>query len=35
VDLDAYIARMLDGAPPLTSEQRDRLALILHGQRRR
>ena len=28
-DLDACIARMVDDAPPLTSEQRDRLALIL------
>lgn len=33
VDLDAYIAKMLDDAPPLTSEQRDRLALLLRGQR--
>jgi hypothetical protein len=34
-DLDAYIAKMLDDAPPLTSEQRDNLALILRGQHRR
>jgi hypothetical protein len=34
VDLDAYIANMLDDAPPLTSEQRDKLALILRGPRR-
>lgn len=34
-DLGAYIAKMIDDAPPLTSEQRDKLALILHGQHRR
>lgn len=28
-DLDAYIKRMLDDAPPLTAAQRDRLALLL------
>jgi hypothetical protein len=28
-DLDAYIARLVDQAPPLSSEQRDTLALIL------
>jgi hypothetical protein len=33
-DLDAYIARLLDAAPPLTSEQRDTLALLLRGPRR-
>ena len=32
-DLDAYIARMVADAPSLTSEQRDRLALLLRGQR--
>jgi hypothetical protein len=33
--LDAYIAQLLDDAPPLTSEQRDTLALILRRPRRR
>ena len=33
VDLDAYIAGLVDAAPSLTSEQRDKLALILRGQR--
>jgi len=32
--LDAYVARLVDAAPPLTSEQRDTLALILHRSRR-
>lgn len=32
-DLDAYVAKMVDGAPPLTSEQRDLLALLLRSQR--
>jgi hypothetical protein len=32
-DLDAYIARLLDEAPPLTSAQRDQLALILRRHR--
>jgi len=32
--LDAYIARLVDQAPPLTSEQRDTLALILRRPRR-
>jgi len=32
-DLDAYIARLLDDAPPLTSAQRDTLALILRPAR--
>jgi hypothetical protein len=32
--LDAYIARLLDDAPPLTVEQRDTLALILRSPRR-
>ena len=27
--LDAYIARLVDAAPPLSNEQRDTLALIL------
>lgn len=31
--LDAYIARLVDQAPPLTSEQRDTLALILRRPR--
>ena len=35
VDLDAYIARLLDAAPPLTGEQRDTLALLLRRPRRR
>ena len=26
-----YIARIVDDAPPLTAEQRDRLALLLRG----
>lgn len=34
-DLDAYIARLLDAAPPLTGEQRDVLALLLRRPRRR
>jgi len=34
-DLDAYIARLIDSAPPLTSEQRDTLALLLRRPRRR
>ena len=29
-DLDAHIARLAADAPPLTSAQRDQLALILH-----
>ncbi len=33
--LDAYVARLVDAAPPLTSEQRDTLALLLHRPRRR
>jgi len=32
-DLDAHIARLLDDAPPLTSAQRDQLALILRRPR--
>lgn len=34
-DLDAYIARLLDAAPPLTGEQRDMLALLLLRRPRR
>jgi hypothetical protein len=34
-DLDAYIARLLDAAPPLSGEQRDILALLLRRPRRR
>ncbi len=30
-NLAAYIRRVVDQAPPLTSEQRDRLALLLRG----
>jgi hypothetical protein len=33
--LDAYIARLVDAAPPLSSQQRDTLALLLRGPRRR
>ena len=33
-DLDAYIKEMIASAPPLTSEQRDKLALLLRGHRR-
>jgi hypothetical protein len=29
-DLEAYVARMVAAAPPLTPEQRDRLALLFH-----
>ena len=32
-DLDAYIAKILDAAPPLTPAQRDQLALILRRSR--
>jgi hypothetical protein len=28
LDLEAYVARMVAAAPPLTPEQRDRLALL-------
>lgn len=31
--LDAYIAELTERAPPLTSEQLDRLALLLHDHR--
>ena len=33
--LDAYIARLVAAAPPLTGEQRDTLALLLRRPRRR
>jgi hypothetical protein len=33
-DLDAYIADLAERAPPLTSEQLDKLALLLHDHRR-
>ena len=33
--LDAYIARLVDAAPPLSSQQRDTLALLLRRPRRR
>ena len=29
-NLAAHIRRIVDGAPPLTDEQRERLALLLH-----
>jgi len=32
--LDAYIQEIVDNAPPLTSEQRDKLALLLHRHHR-
>ena len=32
--LDAYIARLADAAPPLSSQQRDTLALLLRRSRR-
>jgi hypothetical protein len=34
-DLDAYIRKLVDAAPPLTAEQRDTLALLLRRPRRR
>jgi hypothetical protein len=34
-DLDAYVARLVDQAPRLSSEQRDTLALILRRPSRR
>jgi hypothetical protein len=33
--LDAYVARLVDAAPPLSSQQRDTLALLLRHPRRR
>ncbi len=33
-DLDAYIKEMVERLPPLSSEQRDRLAQILRSDRR-
>ena len=34
-NLDAYVARLVDAAPPLSSQQRDTLALLLRRPRRR
>jgi hypothetical protein len=34
-DLDAYVAELVAAAPPLTSDQRDRLALLLRAPQRR
>ena len=34
-NLDAYITRLVDAAPPLSSQQRDTLALLLRRLRRR
>jgi hypothetical protein len=33
--LDAYVARLVDAAPPLSSQQRDTLALLLRRPRPR
>ncbi len=33
--LDVHIARLVDAAPPLSSQQRDTLALLLRRPRRR
>ena len=33
--LDAYVARLVDAAPALSSQQRDTLALLLRRPRRR
>ena len=33
--LDAYIARLVEAAPPLSGQQRDTLALLLRRPRRR
>jgi hypothetical protein len=33
-ELDAYIEELISRAPPLTSEQRDKLALLLRDHRR-
>jgi hypothetical protein len=30
-DVDSYVQRVVDAAPRLTPEQRDRLALLLRG----
>ncbi len=35
ISLDAYIVRLVDAAPPLSSQQRDTLALLLSRPRRR
>ncbi|HEU0102277.1 MAG TPA: hypothetical protein VFR07_08145 [Mycobacteriales bacterium] len=29
--VDEYVERLVDAAPPLTAEQRDRLAVLLRG----
>lgn len=34
-ELSAYISRMVSEAPPLTGEQRDQLALLLHSPKSR
>ncbi len=34
-DLDAYVARLVEAAPPLSGQQRDTLALLLRRPRRR
>ncbi len=31
--LEYYVRRVVEAAPPLTAEQRDRLALLLRGSR--
>jgi hypothetical protein len=31
--LEDHIRRVVEAAPPLTAEQRERLALLLHGSR--
>ena len=33
--LDAYVARLVEAAPPLSGQQRDTLALLLRRPRRR
>src|SRR5690242_15974574 len=35
LDLDAYITQMVAHAPPLSTQQRDKLALILHDELQR
>ncbi|HEX3957074.1 MAG TPA: hypothetical protein VHZ03_10630 [Trebonia sp.] len=34
-DLDAYVKKLVDAAPPLTADERDTLALLLRRPRRR
>ena len=34
LDMPIAVAQLVDAAPPLTSEQRDTLALLLRGPRR-